>query len=231
MLPDYMDVEPRSRWPLHYYCYVALFLGLFLLLGLTSIFKLLPDQESAAVQCHLTNLTLDTAIAEYAIGHTKRDSLTLFLYTTILTRVLQCRYLRENNHDHDMTFIYQQYYLNISHVDVEGEMTLLKKRHEKPLFLWKYDVENESTLREHTAVDQYGLSDHPIDNDTDSLRAWFFMKCVQALASLLLVSLVVAIQKIYTKHRLAIHYWATRLCPPGNNSGNVIYSLSSRHCV
>ena len=232
-LPHYMDPEPGAVWPR----YVALYIALFLFLGLTSTFDyrrlLLPDHESAVVQCQLTNLTLDSAITEHVIGHTKRDALTLYLYTTILTRILQCRHLARDQPNQlegpEMTFIYHHHYLNISHIDVNEEMTLVKKRHENPLLMWHYDVEKYEYLLLGHEVDQHGLSEIPLDIYKDSLTSWLGMKLIQAGASALLVGFAILAHPVYNKHRIAIHYWIGKIFPPSNTS--VIHSISSRQCV
>ena len=191
---------------------------------------MLPGDLEATVECRLLNLTTDIGLHEYAVGHTKKDAVTLYLYATMVTRVLECRHVSEADHQHDMRFTYHAYYLNISHVDVEAELERIRERYRATgtVFLWKYNKEYVYLLHGHE-VDQYGLSETPIDNSKDVVRAWLAMKLLVVVASGLVTLLVVLLYSLASRYRVTIQ----RLCAPllGLN-GSVLHSVSSsRNCV
>lgn len=149
---------------------VSLFLFLFLILSFLPVFDyhqfLLPLPDQAAMLCRLQNLSVEEDIlGEIPDGHIlveKPNEITrIFLYATNLKKEIQCSSDKGGNR----TFHYHNVYLNILHQDVEAEMELVRVEYSFPRKKWFYEREkyNHFFNLQHGKVDQYGLSEEPID--------------------------------------------------------------------
>jgi hypothetical protein len=190
--------------------YVLYYLSLFLLLGLTPWFDyhrlLLPSAEQAEVVCTMRGLTIDSDIAEYpVVGYTKQDGgLVLYLYATVVTRTMHCTKLSaalDSSSSEPMQFTYQYNYLNISRVDVDHRVRLLRERYSEPVHLWHYDHTEYKFLTRDAPIDAHGLTEQPIDRYKDFMSAYVIVKSCLFIATALIFGLTVFAVKLYSRYQ------------------------------
>jgi hypothetical protein len=211
------DGETRcSQWARPYCLYAALYIVLFLALGQAPWFDyhrlLLPSAERAEVLCTLRGITCDanSEIAEHAVGYTRRDTVILHLYATVVTRTMTCRYTMRGDDDDDdgppidMVLHYVAHYLNISHVDVEHQVAMARQRYSEPVRMWRYNSEDYVYLLRDQPLDRHGLAEQPIDRYKDWVGAFLVAKGALALVTTTAVALTLALASLYARHRFTL---------------------------
>ena len=192
----------RSVSVARYALLLVVYIVVFLAVGMVPTFDyhrlLLPPADSAEVLCHLEQLDTNGELSEHTIGHTQRDSLTLYLYATVVTRTMQCVYA--STEAERLTLTYRTHYLNISHVDVDRDIALLREQYARPVRRWKYNTDYVYLLRGQ-ALDQHGLGDAPIDIYKDYWNAFLVMKFLLFIPTTVIVALLFLLGRLYARHR------------------------------
>lgn len=183
----------------------------FVVLGTTPTFDyhrlLLPSAERAEVQCVLQGITVDHDIDEYAlapVGYAKRDTVMLYLYATVVTRTMRCHYVQREPPAAAapaMVLHYTQHYLNVSHIDVDHQLQLMRQRYGEPVRRWRYNQQDYVYLLRDAALDRHGLAEQPIDIYKDYASAYIVIKLCLFLATSLIVLLVLALWALWSRHR------------------------------
>ena len=207
-----------------FYLYALLYVATFVALGQAPFFDyhrlLLPSAERVEVLCQLRDITTDGELAEFAVGYTRRDTVVLYLYATVVTRAMQCRYVYQDSasagadgtrdQEEPMVFHYVAHYLNVSHVDVDHQVALARQRYSAPVRLWRYNSEDYVYLLRDQPLDRHGLAEHPIDIYKDYWAAFILAKLALVLATTAAVALVLALASLYSRHRFTIAALANR---------------------
>lgn len=175
---------------------LLLFVIVYIVLGLLPAFDyhrlLLPDENDALMHCKLVAITTENNITEIEIGHVLlSDNTKLYLYTTTILREMSCH----STDSEPEPYLYRDIYLNISHIDINREISRMRETHVEEKELWLYDSSNTYLLRGFT-LDRFGFSPVPIDPYRDFWTAFVVVKLFLLIPTIILLTLIYSLMKI-----------------------------------